>query len=89
MKRNPEIHETLDYDFRPNLSPKEVLQQGSFGGTYFRPIYSSVTKQKWVSLLVTFMLLLLLLNVNDPGMGRRSGRSCLRTGWKGSISEPR
>ena len=23
------------------------LQAGSFGGTYFRPIYSSVTKQKY------------------------------------------
>ena len=29
--------------FRPNLSPKQVLQMGSFGGTYFRPIFSSVT----------------------------------------------
>jgi len=36
-------------DFKPNLSPKEVLQLGSFGGTYFRPIYSSVTKQKYGS----------------------------------------
>ena len=34
-------------EFYPNLSPKEVLQQGAFGGTYFRPIYSSVTKQKY------------------------------------------
>ena len=34
-------------DFRPNLTPKEVLQLGSFGGTYFRPIYSSVTKQHY------------------------------------------
>merc|ERR1712003_297581 len=31
-------------DFYPNLTPKEILQRGSFGGTYFRPIYSSVTK---------------------------------------------
>jgi len=34
-------------DFKPNLTPKEVLQRGSFGGTYFRPIYSSVTKLKY------------------------------------------
>jgi hypothetical protein len=30
-------------DFRPNMTPKEILQAGSFGGTYFRPIQSSVT----------------------------------------------
>ena len=30
-------------DFKPNLTPMEVMQLGSFGGTYFRPIYSSVT----------------------------------------------
>jgi len=36
-------------DFKPNLTPKQVLQMGSFGGTYFRPIYSSVTKQKYGS----------------------------------------
>merc|ERR1711957_479256 len=29
--------------FRPNLSPKEVLQRGAFGGTYFRDIISAVT----------------------------------------------
>ena len=34
-------------EFSPNLTPKEVLHMGSFGGTYFRPIYSSVTKQKY------------------------------------------
>jgi len=31
--------------FKPNLTPEEVLRNGSFGGTYFRPIYSSITKQ--------------------------------------------
>lgn len=34
----------LDHpELRPNMTPKEVLQAGSFGGTYFRPIKSSVT----------------------------------------------
>ena len=38
-------YEFPDYpDFRPNLSPTEVLRMGSFGGGYFRPIYSSVLK---------------------------------------------
>jgi hypothetical protein len=37
-----------DYpNFRPNLTPKEVLQMGSFGGTYFRPISSKVTGQSY------------------------------------------
>lgn len=30
-------------EFHPNMTPKEVLQAGSFGGTYFRPIKSSAT----------------------------------------------
>merc|ERR1712241_361988 len=34
-------------DFQPNLTPKEVLQLGSFGGTYFRPIYSSITGESY------------------------------------------
>uniref|UniRef100_A0A6C0C526 DUF5872 domain-containing protein n=1 Tax=viral metagenome TaxID=1070528 RepID=A0A6C0C526_9ZZZZ len=36
-------------DFKPNLTPQQVLNMGSFGGTYFRPIYSSVTKKKYTS----------------------------------------
>lgn len=38
-------------EFRPNLSPMDVIQYGSFGGTYFRPISSKVTgefyKDQW------------------------------------------
>jgi hypothetical protein len=35
-----------DYpDFRPNLTPREMFQKGSFGGTYWRPIYSSVVNK--------------------------------------------
>mmetsp|Transcript_20815 Transcript_20815/g.47263 ORF Transcript_20815/g.47263 Transcript_20815/m.47263 type:complete len:320 (-) Transcript_20815:341-1300(-) len=30
-------------DFQPNTTPKEVLHEGAFGGTYFRSIVSSVT----------------------------------------------
>ena len=37
-----------DYpDFRPNLSPREMFKLGSFGGTYWRPIYSGVTKKNY------------------------------------------
>ena len=33
--------------FRPNLSPREMFQLGSFGGTYWRPISSGVTGKKY------------------------------------------
>lgn len=37
-----------DYpEFRPNLTPKEIFKLGSFGGTYWRPIYSKVTKHNY------------------------------------------
>lgn len=37
-----------DYpDFTPNLSPHDIFKLGSFGGTYFRSIYSSVTKKEY------------------------------------------
>ena len=38
--------------FKPNKTPKQVLKMGAFGGTYFRPIHSSVTGKdsyfKWL-----------------------------------------
>jgi hypothetical protein len=37
-----------DYpDFIPNLTPREIFKYGSFGGTYWRPIYSAVTKKNY------------------------------------------
>ena len=37
-----------DYpEFRPNLTPKEVFQAGSFSGTYWRPIHSGVTGKNY------------------------------------------
>jgi hypothetical protein len=37
-----------DYpEFRPNLSPREIFKLGAFGGTYWRPIYSKVTKKEY------------------------------------------
>lgn len=37
-----------DYpDFRPNLSPRDIFTLGSFGGTYWREIYSHVTKKAY------------------------------------------
>jgi hypothetical protein len=37
-----------DYpDFRPDLTPEEVMLRGSFGGTYFRPIYCCVTGKNY------------------------------------------
>lgn len=34
-------------DFRPNLTPQQIFERGSFGGTYWRPIYSTVTNKKY------------------------------------------
>ena len=37
-----------DYpEFRPNLTPREIFKLGSFGGTYWRPIKSGVTKKNY------------------------------------------
>ena len=33
--------------FKPNKTPKQVFKLGAFGGTYFRPIYSSVTNKNY------------------------------------------
>lgn len=42
VKKEIDIHK----QFKPNKKPKAVFRAGAFGGTYFRPINSSVTGQK-------------------------------------------
>lgn len=34
-------------DFTPTLTPREMFKEGVFGGTYWRPIYSSVAKKNF------------------------------------------
>ena len=33
-------------EFLPNLTPRQIFKLGSFGGTYWRPIKSSITNKK-------------------------------------------
>jgi len=44
------IKKFKDYpDFTPNLSPRQIFKLGSFGGTYWRPIYSTVTNKHYTN----------------------------------------
>jgi hypothetical protein len=44
--QDPALKEALK-EFHPNRTPEEVLRSGAFGGTYFRPIISSVTNIRY------------------------------------------
>jgi hypothetical protein len=47
VKRRKDGSLIFDDDrFRPNLTPREIFQQGAFGGTYWRPIQSGVLGRK-------------------------------------------
>ena len=55
-KRNKQGEYVFDDcpEFRPNLSPKEMFSElGSFGGTYWRPIYSSKMGQNYKNVHLT------------------------------------
>ena len=46
-KRSNKMKEDIHKQFKPNKTPKQVFRMGAFGGTYFRPIYSSVTNKNY------------------------------------------
>tara|TARA_B100001094_G_C18120047_1_gene766338 strand:+ start:632 stop:1288 length:657 start_codon:yes stop_codon:yes gene_type:complete len=47
MKRDTKgvIHFEDFPEFKPNLTPREMFEKGSFGGTYWRPIYSEIVNK--------------------------------------------
>ena len=36
-------------EFKPDLTPRQIFQLGSFGGTYWRPIHSSITGRNYAN----------------------------------------
>ena len=40
------LNNSVLMDFRPNITPIEVIKKQVFGGNYFKDIYSSIT-DKW------------------------------------------
>ena len=55
-------------DFRPNLSPPQIFNMGAFGGTYFRPIYSSITKKEYKNKHLEFSIYDWFKNINTKTM---------------------
>ena len=60
-------------DFDANETPIEVIREGAFGGTYFRDIYSSVSKKwyknngnnliSWKILIGSFIVPIIMMSV--------------------------
>ena len=47
-EKKTKLLEFNDYpEFKPNLTPRQIFKLGSFGGTYWRPIYSKITNKKY------------------------------------------
>ena len=38
---------SIIHKFRPNLTPRQIFLLGSFGGTYWRPIMSTITNESY------------------------------------------
>ncbi len=49
--KSTKLGKTIIFDdhpeFTPNLTPRHIFKMGSFGGTYWRPIHSSVTNKDY------------------------------------------
>lgn len=48
-KRTRHKMSDIHKQFKPNKTPKQVFTMGAFGGTYFRPIHSSITNRDYTS----------------------------------------
>ena len=46
-KSDKKAKDDLHKDFKPNLTPYQVIKMGSFGGTYYRPIHSTVVNKNF------------------------------------------
>ena len=46
-KSDKKAKDDLHKDFKPNLTPYQVMKMGSFGGTYYRPIHSTVVNKNF------------------------------------------
>lgn len=46
-KKNGKLYFSDHPEFTPNLTPKQMFKSGVFGGTYWRPIKSSITKKTY------------------------------------------
>ncbi len=47
VRKNGKLYFKDHPEFRPNLTPRQIFALGSFGGTYWRPIYSKITKKSY------------------------------------------
>jgi hypothetical protein len=41
-------------DFEPNLTPRDIFKLGSFGGTYWRPIHSTIVNKNYKNQHIKF-----------------------------------
>ena len=56
--------------FKPNLSPKEIFHLGSFGGTYWRPIKSSITGKSYKNIHIPQNIVITLWSCMPPLFNR-------------------